>query len=523
MRPLEILLLATLLPSFAGLFVTSPGRPRWLLLLPVLGVVLIALHLLTEGYRWQMVPAYVLTAALLLLSVRAFWRKDRAFNPAQGTPPVSRWRAAFRITAAVLGTLLFGLAALIPAAMPVFELPQPTGQFRVGTTRFALLDMSRPETFTVDPSDKRELLIQAWYPAEPSVDSIPERLWGYPREIARRMTHSLGLPVFLFDHFSLVRTHSHRDAALASARSTYPVLLFSHAYNQGIPPQNTVQMEELASHGYLVFSIGHSYESLVLIHSDGKTVAVSEERMHRVRDELGSTGALIKQLLASEDTNERAGLLQQISAAGPLLNESLRIWVADTRFLLDELASLDGTNEPRRFAGRLDMTRVGIFGMSFGGTAATEVCVLDSRCRAGINLDGLQYGVAALPQSALKVPFMFMTNESAGLMSEPVFRRAQNDAWYLTVTGSTHFNYSDFSLVSPLFRRLGLLGKIEGERMEEIMNVYIRSFFDEHLVGRGSSLLKGGSPHYPEVRVQTRSGADGVQDNRDQTAARLMP
>ncbi|MCI0356398.1 MAG: hypothetical protein L0099_15375 [Acidobacteria bacterium] len=506
MRIFEILLLATLLPSFVGLFVTRQRKPRWLHYLPVLGVVFIALHLLTEGYRWQMVPAYVLTAVFLLASALAFSRKGLPSDSPQN-PPGSRWRTAFRITGAVLGMLVFGLAALIPAAMPVFELPEPSGAFRVGTTRFSLLDSSRPETFTADPSDERELLIQAWYPAEPPSESTPERLWGYPQEIAGRLTRSLGLPGFLFDHFCLVKTHSHRDAALASARSTYPVLVFSHGYNQGMPPQNTVQMEELASHGYIVFSIGHSYESLALIHPDGRTVTVSEEQMQRVREQLGGTGALIQKLLASQDAAERADLLQQVSEADPLLNESVRIWVADTRFVLDELARLDGTKEPRAFAGRLDMTRVGIFGMSFGGTVATDVCLVDSRCRAGINLDGLQYGEAGLPQSALDVPFMFMTNESAGLMNEPVFRRAQNDAWYVTVTGSTHFNYSDFSLISPLFRKLGLLGPIEGQRMEEIMNAYILAFFDQHLAGRESPLLKGASPDYPEVVVRTRAGA----------------
>jgi hypothetical protein len=43
------------------------------------------------------------------------------------------------------------------ATMPVFELPGPSSAFRVGTTRFSLLDSSRPETFTADPSDRREL------------------------------------------------------------------------------------------------------------------------------------------------------------------------------------------------------------------------------------------------------------------------------------------------------------------------------------------------------------------------------
>jgi predicted dienelactone hydrolase len=136
--------------------------------------------------------------------------------------------------------------------------------------------------------------------------------------------------------------------------------------------------------------------------------------------------------------------------------------------------------------------------MSFGGAVAADVCLKDSRCRAGINLDGLQFGAAALPDSALKVPFMFM---ASSLVNEPVFQRAQGDAWYVTVKGSTHFNFTDFSLVSPLFRKLGMLGPIAGERMEEIMNAYIVAFFDRTLRGEDSALLQGESADYPEVAL----------------------
>ena len=35
-----------------------------------------------------------------------------------------------------------------------------------------------------------------------------------------------------------------------------------------------------------------------------------------------------------------------------------------------------------------DLTRVGEMGMSFGGSTAGAVCMVDRRCAAGINLDG---------------------------------------------------------------------------------------------------------------------------------------
>jgi hypothetical protein len=101
---------------------------------------------------------------------------------------------------------------------------------------------------------------------------------------------------------------------------------------------------------------------------------------------------------------------------------------------------------------------------------------------------------------------MFLTSDSTGLMNEPVFGRAQGDAWYVNVKSAKHLNYTDFSLFSPWFSRLGLLGPIDGQRMERITNAYILAFFDQQLADRNSPLLQGESADYPEVTVQKRTG-----------------
>lgn len=35
--------------------------------------------------------------------------------------------------------------------------------------------------------------------------------------------------------------------------------------------QNTIQMQELASHGYIVVSVSHSHDSVVTVYPDGRT------------------------------------------------------------------------------------------------------------------------------------------------------------------------------------------------------------------------------------------------------------
>lgn len=499
MRPFELALVLSLLLTALSGFVPLQRRPRWIRYLPWLSGALLALHLVLEGYRWQLAPAYALTAIQLLMSRRA--------QPAQAPPP-ARLRTILRIAAGVLVLLVLGTTTLLATLIPVFDLPAPSGALRIGTTTFSLVDSSRPEVFTGDTTDRRELLIQAWYPAEPAADARPEQL--VPPRVARAMTQGLGLSrlPFLLSHLSLVKTHSYRDAPISETRPAYPVLVFSHGY-WGTPTQNTVQMEELASHGYVLFSIGHSHESAALLHPDGRLVGLSHELFRSVQ-ELGRKpgyGALLWRLIASPDPEERQRLLQENSERDVHFSTSVRLWAADTSFVLDELQRPDPAPALRRFQRRLDMERIGVFGMSFGGATAAAVCLQDSRCRAGINMDGTMFGAVAARDSALHVPFMFMTSEPFGMLPEPVFRRTRAPAWLLKVNGSTHLDFTDLSLVSPLLRTAGMMGPIDGERMQTIMNAYIVAFFDRTLADRDPPLLQGASTDYPEVELQIRTGA----------------
>ena len=176
----------------------------------------IILHLALEGYRWQMLPTYALAAILFLVAVKSLV-KGGSRAPVRAA---SRKRALLRFSIITIGLLLFVLAAALPALFPVFRMPRPSGYYVVGTTRFSLTDEARAETFTADPSDRREIPVQCWYPAEPDVSAKPEALWQPADEIGRQ---AFGRAAFLLGHLNLVRTHSYPDAPVARSQSSYPV------------------------------------------------------------------------------------------------------------------------------------------------------------------------------------------------------------------------------------------------------------------------------------------------------------
>src|SRR4029077_16770939 len=74
------------------------------------------------------------------------------------------------------------------------------------------------------------------------------------------------------------------------------------------------------------------------------------------------------------------------------VNRFLTAWTADIGYVLDRLGQLNTSDPSRRFTERLDLTRVGIFGHSFGGAKAAQFCSRDPRCKAGIDVDGSLHG-----------------------------------------------------------------------------------------------------------------------------------
>ncbi len=486
MRPLEILILVMLFSIMMGFLFPRSRRPGWLRILPWLALALTLVHLVVEKYRWQMAPAYVVVVLSCLLALgKGAGRAAKA----------SRWRTAGRMAGAVVAGLVCAGTAFLAGSVPVFRYPAPSGPLRVGSTRLYFVDSSRRDTFAPNPHAPRELLVVAWYPADVAPGAQPESFWPAASVAGPVLARTVGIP-FLnpLGHLRLVRSHSYADAPVARAQAQYPVLIFSHGY-AGSPWQNTVQMEELASHGFMVFSVGHTYESVAIPFPDGRVVPISPE--------------LVKLVMPRH--RQMDSFMQELRKAAPL-DRSLGIWVADTQYLMDELAKINagagaGATEPgRRFAQRLDLARLGVFGMSSGGATAGQVCARDPRCKAGLNMDGFQRG--DLVDHPLAVPFLYFAREG-DRVNDPIYAHSRGDLYRVQVNRSTHFNFADLSLVLPILRNTPVLGSIDGPQIERIMNAYTLAFFQKYLQAKPAPLLDGppSAQEFPEVVFTARKSS----------------
>jgi hypothetical protein len=263
-------------------------------------------------------------------------------------------------------------------------------------------------------------------------------------------------------------------------------------------------MEELASNGFIVFSIGHSDYIPFFVKPDGAIKAfdpTSEALQLKMREnddpEVRNTA---NRLMQSRDVHEQEQLLRTFLKKNPLNQKSLFRWVEDISFAMNELEKLNSGKG--FFSGRLDLERLGVFGVSFGGAASTQVCVRDKRCKAAISVDCPQFG--DFLDHDVSQPTMFMSSEQYAGMNDIFLQTKHNPLYTVMIKNSTHQNFSDVSIWGRLFR-IQMLGNIDGKRCLQIQNRYVHAFFEKHLNGKDSNLLNGLSEEYPEVDIKTKN------------------
>ena len=387
---------------------------------------------------------------------------------------LKRWTWILLLLLLLMLISAFGLAYMESQRHQTSLLPTPTGSYAVGRMEYDWTDQSRTDPFAPHTGTKRELVVWAWYPARRVPDArvapyLPQQWY----QLSNQQQKSS----------EFIRTNSSDGVSLASDAARYPVLIFEPGLGN-LPTQYTTLIEDLASHGYVIFAITPTYSSDVVVFPDGRVVNAT------------SAGKL--------ETNENP----QAAA-----NRLVGIWLQDVIFVMNQLDRLN-TAAGNQWSQRLDLARLGVFGHSFGGATAAQVCLIDARCKAGINLDGDLAGDVV--HRGLTAPFMVIQHDM-GSCSDADCRSFQHDihailhsipqgaSYHLSIQGTEHFNFSDLAVLpaSQDLRFLGLMGTIDGERGLQITRAYIRAFFDRYLNKTSSPLLRGPSSDYPEVQFLT--------------------
>lgn len=414
-----------------------------------------------EGFRWQLIPMYGIALGLAVGDL--LWL-DRHVE----------WSR--RIARGAFGLAGLGLAALLPILLPVPALPLPPGPETIGTITTELIDIDREEIYGDNPNGPRRLVVQVWYPAASSAGADREP-WGEWEVVAPAMATRLGFPSWFLDHTRYTESNSHPSAP--AAQGTFPVIIYSHGWT-GFRTIAVNQIETLASNGYLVIALDHTYAAVATRFEDGTVVGYDE-----------------RALPDEETVGEEA-----YTVASETLVE---VFAEDIISVIDELEK-GPEGDLAAIAENADLTRIGVFGHSTGGGAAVRVCLLDERCDAVLGLDPW---VEPLPDTVRKVtptrPALYMRSDGwRGTNNDSLLRglaeRNESTTYWLGVEGASHNDFVVTPLISPVAGRFGLKGPIPAGRIVPIIDNYLVGFFDVFLLGTGSAALE--EVTFDEVSVE---------------------
>ena len=467
--------------------------------------------------RWQAgVGAIVSLIFLLALAIGAYSGAGR-----KRVPYIS----------GTLLTLLGGLSIAAIYLFPVWRLPPPSGAHAVGVRTFELDDASRLGVFHAAADMPRRLLIRVWYPASPVRGATARRYFNdaEAQTTARSMGEQLGFAP-LVTYLKHVPTNAYEDAPLLVGAKELPTIFYSHGYGSFLA-QNSALMEDLASHGYVVYSVQHTYDSSATLFPDGSVAFTDPALIEESRNSPEAKGkfpkAMVQGATGATFDERLEGQLQSANEsmehAKRIVTRSASTWVADQLFVHDRLQSGDVPESVARIVAASDLTRTGEMGMSFGGATAGVICLLDKRCVAGVNLDGGDF--AFLPFNAdLPVPFLMIHSDFGNLykilgvtaqgaprsfndFSYESFEHAgtHDEIYRAEVKRAAHLGLSDFTLFMRRPVRDPLLGSTPAAVMIGAQNDLIRGFFDKH--------LRNAANGFPAAQYQKYAGWVVPYDN----------
>ncbi|WP_285582878.1 alpha/beta hydrolase family protein [Actinoallomurus iriomotensis] len=386
--------------------------------------------------------------------------------------------AVLALAALVAGTGAGFAATTTPSATHAFDtapatataptrsfqgtLPAPTGPYAAGEDVIHLTDASRPDPW-VPSSGPRQLTVTMVYPAVSGTGTpapymtLAEAAGSIQR---RKIPASSGVTP---QNLSSVTTHAFDGARPQSGK--YPLVVLSPAYED---PRMvlTSLATDLASHGYVVALVGHTYED------SGETLANGQTPPCAICD-------------------DPALDFDSVTASRAL----------DVSFVIDQLTH---GNTAWRLAHLIDKHEIGMAGHSLGGAAAAATMIADPRVRAGVNMDGA-FHPAPRPRQ-INRPFLMLG--AAANHPPGGHDTTWGQTWaalggykkWLTVAGADHFSFSDLDL---LLEEAGFpTPPLSPERGVVITREYVTAFFDQTLKGIHSPLLDGPSPNNPEVLFQ---------------------
>src|SRR4030095_5557214 len=336
--------------------------------------------------------------------------------------------------------LIFFVALLVLIFLiPLSQFRAPTGAYGVGKINYHWIDTTRKEHNAEDTNISRECMVHIYYPTNNRTNNP---VTPYDKQALLRTKKFInalsGIPQCLFRGWDSLKTYTHNNAPISTDKANFPIIIFSHG--MGTMAQHyTWILEELTSYGYIVVGINHPYVAAITQFSDKRIIECAMTQ---------------KKCLGKESFNAWK-------------NEQIHTCVEDTEFIIKKLKELNDKNN-EFLQEKLDFSRLGIIGHSFGGDIALVLASQNKNIKAVINMDG---GERSIKYAMIKEPFstptiMLLAEESHNWQGEQGIKSRNNFDQFcnehtnyisqIIIKNAGHGVFSDLPILlnSTLFSRL---------------------------------------------------------------------
>jgi dienelactone hydrolase len=381
-------------------------------------VLLAVLPIIDWSFRY-----YTLVASMFLLAVIG------AVNLLRKKDEKRAYKAGRVVLKGIGMTVLIFVVTLTAIIFPQrTAVVASTGEYQVATKTYTYTDTNRVETYT-DTGENRKLNVQMWYPE--------------------------------------------------NADGTFPLIVFSHGAF-GIKSSNESLYKELASHGYVVCSIDHTYQALSTTDENGDTTLIDMGYM--------------QEMSAQDAHNDRQQSYEYYQ-------KWMNIRTGDINFVIDYILAKAKNNDADRAYKLVDTTKIGVIGHSLGGSAALGVGRMRDDVSAVIALEspfmcdilGVEDGEFVFTDENYPVPVLNVYSDASWDHLSEWKEYAENYALLLSSSDATAFNVhisgvghltlTDLALTSPILTRIlnGHKSTTDTEYSLKTINKVSLEFFDSYL------------------------------------------
>ena len=385
-------------------------------------------------------------------------------------------------TILLLSLLLSGCSIVVYKVADIQDINAVTGKYEIGTKRFVFVDSNRTNWYLNEfNKDFRKLMVQVWYPAK--IEEYNQKSPYIDNQSA--LTHTIknqgyAVPKILSDQIGSIECNSW-ESATPLLNNVFPIIIFSHGHG-GLRTQNTNQVEELVSHGYIVIAMDHTYDAGFVEFLDGE---IAYSLTARSNDNTA--------IVSPEEFYTRFSYRTN-----------------DVKFILEQINDFD--NYDYDIFSIMNRDEIGIFGHSYGGLTSFYSAFYNKEIKSAFALDGW---FEPMPDSLIlediNKPLFHLGQHNKGEIRywndlnykklETFMNNNSNSSIMIDVPGSYHYDYTDFTYFTYLTKKMNFSGSVPTDTMAKIMNTTLVDFFNYTLKGYSKKPLVFYKEKFPQLNI----------------------